>query len=173
MKHLFKKRTFLIFGVSLFLLGCSNNEKSDYVTQKASLEQEQQSVQTRNVEELEKAEAISFGDTDFLQTKQPMSARIIDPIDDETGLVGDNAYNRKVYMYAVERLKKNAYIRDNQVYVLVKSGAEINMSEDLFDYLTNVLVKDWNTALKEGRYKVITEEKGGFYMVPLEQQKKK
>lgn len=173
MKNLLNKKTFLIFGASLFLFGCSNNEKSDDVNQKVSLEQKQQNIQTRNAEALDEAEAISFTDTDFLKTKQPMSSRVIDPIDDETGLVGDNAYNRKVYMYAVERLKKNAYIKDNQVYVSVKTGAEINMAEDLFDYLTNVLVKEWNIALKEGRYKVITEEKGGFYMMPVQQQKKK
>lgn len=172
MKNLFKKNTILIFGVSLFLFACSNSEKSEDIDNEISLTQAQQNIQTRNIQALNEAETISFNETDFLKTKQPMSARAIDQIDDETGLVGDNSYNRKVYMYAVERLKKNSYIQDNQVYTSVKSGAEINMAEDLFDYLINVLVKDWNTALKEGRYKVVIEEKGEFYMVPIQQQKK-
>lgn len=101
-----------------------------------------------------------------------MNDRAIDLIDDETGLVGDNAYNRKVYVSAVERLKKNSYINDNQVYTSVKSGAEINMAEDLFDYLIKVLFKDWNTALSEGRYKVVIKEKGDFYIEPIQPQKK-
>ena len=55
MKNLLNKRTFLIFGASLFLFGCSNNEKSDDVNQKVSLEQKQQNIQTRNTEALDEA----------------------------------------------------------------------------------------------------------------------
>lgn len=171
MRFFLGKKAFLIFGAILFLFGCSNNEKSENIDSELSLEQEQQNIQIKNIKALEEADAIVFNDTDFLKTKQPMNARIIEPFDYETGLVGDNAYNRKVYMYAVERLKKNSYIKDNQVYVSVKSGAEINMAEDLFDYLVNVLVKDWNTALSEGRYKIATEKNGDFYMMPIEQKK--
>ncbi len=152
-------------GAILFLFGCSNNEKSENVNNDVLLEQEQQNIQIKNSKAWQEADAIVFNDNDFLKTKQPMSARIIEPFDYETGLVGGNAYNRKVYMYAVERLKKNSYIKDNQVYVSVKSGAEINMAEDLFEYLVNVLVKDWNTALSEERYKIATEENGDFYMI--------
>lgn len=72
-------------------------------------------------------------------------------------------------MYAVERLKKNSYIKDNQVYVFVKSGAEINMAEDLFEYLVSILVKDWNTALSEERYKIVTKGNGDFYIMPIKQ----
>ncbi len=41
------------------------------------------------------------------------------------------------------------------------------MAEDLFEYLLNVLVKDWNTALSEERYKIATKENGDFYIMPI------
>ena len=167
MEHFFKANVILVFSLSLFLLACSESEKPEDINNEISLIQEKQSIRTRNVQAFNEAETVAFDDTVFLKTKQPMSAKAIDIIDYETGLVGDNAYNRKVYMYAVERLKKNSYIKNNQVYTSVKSGAEINMSEDLFDYLINVLFKDWNTALKEGRYEVVIEENGFFYMAPM------
>lgn len=167
MRHLLKRKSFLIFVLSLFLLACSNTEKSSDISPKTSLEQEQQKIQTKNEQAWEKAAAISFTDADFLKTKQPMSAEIIEPFDYQTGLVGDNAYNQKVYVYAIERLKKKSYIKDNQIHISVKSGAEINIAEDLFDYIVHVLFKEWNTALKEGRYKVVMEEKGRFYVEPI------
>lgn len=115
----------MFLGAILFLSVYSNNEKSENVNNEVLLEQEQQNIQIKNSKAFEEADAIVFSVPISLKTKQPMNARIIEPFDYETELVGDNAYNRKAYMYAVERLKKNSYIKDNQVYVSVKSGAEI------------------------------------------------
>ena len=51
-----------------------------------------------------------------------MSDNAIAPFDYKTGLVGDKAYNIKVYITALERVKRNLYVDNNQLVIKSKSG---------------------------------------------------
>lgn len=76
------------------------------------------------------ANKLIFYDSDFLQTKEPMSDNAIAPFDYKTGLVGNKAYNIKVYTTALERVKRDLSVKDNQLIIKAKSGKELNMAED-------------------------------------------
>lgn len=76
------------------------------------------------------ANKLIFYDNDFLQTKEPMSDNAIAPFDYKTGLVGNKAYNIKVYTTALERVKRDLSVKDNQLIIKAKSGKELNMAED-------------------------------------------
>ena len=76
-----------------------------------------------------------------------------------------------VYLAALDRIKKHSYVKDNQVYTTIKSGAEINMAEDLYDYIVNFLYEEWNTALQEGRFEIQYDEKGLIWAVPVQKKK--
>lgn len=76
------------------------------------------------------ANKLIFYDNDFLQTKEPMSDNAIVPFDYKTGLVGNKAYNIKVYTTALERVKRDLSVKDNQLIIKAKSGKELNMAED-------------------------------------------
>lgn len=114
----------------------------------------------------------SITETTFLKTRQPMSDDAIAPYDYQTGLVGDRAYNQIVYVKAVERAKRRLSFDGEQVMLNVKSGAEINISEDLYKYICN-LFNDWNTWLKSGKYKIEKTEEGGYEIMPIPRDKGK
>lgn len=103
----------------------------------------------------------SITDTTFLKTKRPMSDDAIGPYNYHTGLVEDRAYNQTVYLMAIDRAKKHFSVKKNRLVLNIKSGAEINIAEDLFQYITK-LFKDWNKGIKEGKYKIIKIETGGY-----------
>ena len=89
------------------------------------------------------ANKLIFYDNDFLQTKEPMSDNAIAPFDYKTGLVGNKAYNIKVYTTALERVKRDISVKDNQLIIKAKSGKELNMAEDFIIYIaTSVIVPD-------------------------------
>ena len=58
------------------------------------------------------------------------------------------AYNGVIYYKALERVRKHSYVKDDQIYTTLKSGAEVNMAEDLFDSITNFLYGQWNEMVK-------------------------
>jgi len=58
------------------------------------------------------------------------------------------AYNSVIYYKALERVRKHSYVKDDQIYTTLKSGAEVNMAEDLFDSITNFLYGQWNEMVK-------------------------
>lgn len=114
----------------------------------------------------------SITDSTFLRTRQPMSDDAIAPYNYQTGLIGDRAYNQIVYVKAVNRAKKRLSFDGKQVLLNVKSGAEINISEDLYKYICN-LFNEWNTWLKSGKYKIEKTEEGFYEIMPIPRDKRK
>lgn len=100
------------------------------------------------------ANKLIFYDNDFLQTKEPMSDNAIAPFDYKTGLVGNKAYNIKVYTTALERVKRYLSVKDNQLIIKAKSGKELNMAEDLFSYISELMCT-WNKLIKEGEFDIV------------------
>lgn len=67
----------------------------------------------------------SITDSTFLKTKRPMSDDAIGPYNYQTGFLEDRAYNRTVYVIAIDRAKKHLSVKNNQLVLNLKSGAEI------------------------------------------------
>ena len=118
----------LVVGLSFFLYQCDNNNEV-LENQTDKMKDELVAVTTsdfaivaENRQAREDAEKLVFSASDFLQTKEPMSDNAIAPFDYKTGLVGDKAYNIKVYITALERVKRNLYVDNNQL--VIKSHLE-------------------------------------------------
>ena len=60
-----------------------------------------------------------------------MSDKAIDPFNP------NYAFNQVVYLKALERTKKSLVVRDNLLFLNIKSGKDILISEDLFQYILN------------------------------------
>lgn len=112
----------------------------------------------------------SITDSTFLKTKRPMSDDAIGPYNYHTGLMEDRAYNQTVYVIAIDRAKKFLSVENNQLVLNLKSGAEINIAEDLFQYIVG-LFNDWNKWVKEGRCKIVKNEEG-YYDIETIRQKR-
>lgn len=104
------------------------------------------------LEEANKYKA-SITDTTFLRTKEPMSDKAIDPFNPNC------AFNQVVYLKALERAKKLLIVRDNQLFFDIKSGKDVLMSDDLFQYIVHVF-ENWNKGIKEKQYKIIKTNDG-------------
>lgn len=113
----------------------------------------------------------SITDSTFLRTKRPMSDDAIGPYNYQTGFLEDRAYNRTVYVIAIDRAKKHLSVKNNQLILNLKSGAEINIAEDMYQYITRLFV-DWNKWVKEGKFKIIKTEEGYYDIEPTPQKKK-
>ena len=113
----------------------------------------------------------SITDSTFLKTKRPMSDDAIGPYNYQTGFLEDRAYNRTVYVIAIDRAKKHLSVKNNQLVLNLKSGAEINIAEDMYQYITRLFV-DWNKWVKEGKFKIIKTEEGYYDIEPTPQKKK-
>ncbi len=130
----------------LFLCGCSrveerrDSQESDHICVD---EEENREIRLEHAKAWEEAGKFTFSDTDFLQTKQPMSDDAIAPYDYHTERVGDKAYNQVVYVKALERVKKHLVVEENKLVVPLCSGAPVYMAEDLFSYIVGV-IDDWN-----------------------------
>ena len=94
----------------------------------------------------------------------------IGPYSYHTGLNEDRAYNQTVYLIAVDRAKKFLSVENDQLVLNLKSGAEINIAEDLFQYITG-LFDDWNKWVKEGKSKIIKTEEGYYDIEPTTQKR--
>lgn len=161
----------LVVCLSFMLYQCDNN--SDPLANQTNKEMSEEvvvttgdfSVITENKQAREEAEKLVFSSSDFLKTKQVMSDDAIAPFDYKTGLVGDKAYNIKVYVTALERVKKNLSVIDNQLIINAKSGSELNMSEDLFSYISQLMCT-WNSLIKEGRFSILKVGEGYYDIEP-------
>lgn len=76
-----------------------------------------------------------------------MSDKAIDPFNP------NYAFNQVVYLKALERAKKSLVVRDNLLFLNIKSGKDILISEDLFQYIINV-IENWNKGIKENNTKL-------------------
>lgn len=181
LQHLPKTSWVLSILMLLFVIAsCNNSDSSKTSIDDAKLQHEENvealrsqiDINKKNTEAWDYAnERVNqFSDDTFLKTTQPMSLEIMDP-DPKTGLVGESAYNTLVYTMAVERVKKRSLIKDNQVYTSLKSGQEVNISEDIFDFIINFLYKNWNEGLKEGKLTVIFDG-DEFHILPAVAEKK-
>ena len=100
-------------------------------------------------------------DSDFLQTTEPMSQKLLDGDHPAIMLKEKRAYNGVIYYKALERVRKHSYVKDNQIYTTLKSGAEVNIAEDLFDFITNFLYGKWNEMVKtDDIFEFINDEQG-------------
>lgn len=107
-------------------------------------------------------------DSTFLRTRGIMSDLAIDPLV-PGGWNMNYAYNQVVYLKALERVKRHLSVKDNQFVSPLKSGKEINISEDLHQYICRLL-EDWNRWIADGRFKIITDENGAYDITPNRQQ---
>lgn len=151
---------FLLVCLSFFLYQCDNT--NDMIEQQSNLENRDLTtvptspfaIALENQQSREKAEKLILTENDFLKTKQIMSDDAIAPYDYKTGLVGDKAYNIKVYLSALQRVKKNLSVINNLLVINVKVGKELNISEDLFEYISNV-ISLWNNWIQGGRFSIV------------------
>lgn len=148
---------FLLITVCLCQCRTSNQGEISYIGSKNDKKNER--IEKKNRKEREKINKLCFTDADFLKTKQRMSDEAIAPFDYKTGLIGDRAYNQKVYITALGRIKKRLSVRDNQFVLNINSGKEVNMSEDLYEYIIGV-IQQWNEWIKKGSFKIISTENG-------------
>lgn len=109
----------------------------------------------------------SVTDTTFLQTRGRMSDQAIDALT-PNGWNNDYAFNQVVYLKALERARKHLSLKDNQLVCHLKSGKEIRIAEDLYEYIL-ALFKDWNKWVKEGRCRIVKDGDGGYEVVPVRQ----
>lgn len=159
---------FIVF-LSFFFFQC--NEKKQSGNNSGLEEQEVNNIDIENKKVREEARKLQFSDTDFLKTKQPMSDDAIAPYDYQTGLVGDKAYNQIVYIKGVERAQRHLTVQNNQLVLNFQSGAEINIAEDLFEYIVD-LFNDWNKWVEEGRFEIVKNDKGYYDLSPVKQEGK-
>ena len=153
MKQLAKS---IIFILSLLIMVVScDNSAIETPADTASFLEEPGTPQWDDVIEKEKQATIearqllqTIKDSDFLQTTEPMSERLLDLDDPAIMLKEKRAYNGAIYYKALERVRKHSYVKDNQIYTALKSGAEVNIAEDLFDFITNFLYVKWNEIVK-------------------------
>ena len=102
-----------------------------------------------------------FTDEDFLKTREKMSDLAINPVEDENGTFEDKNFNIAVYTAALKRMEHYTCVRDGQIHWSSRSGSEINMADDLYDYII-ALYKEQNRLIKEGRYKIVKHEDGTY-----------
>ena len=149
----------LIISLPFFLYQCdNNNEVLENQTDKmkdelVAVTTNDFTIVTENRQAREEADKLVFSASDFLQTKEPMSDNAIAPFDYKTGLVGDKAYNIKVYITALERVQKNLSVVDGRLTINVNSGFELNMAEDLICTL-QTLYQNGMDGLKMGFLKL-------------------
>lgn len=160
----------LVTGLSFFLYQCDNssdiiNDQSEKLQEGVVSVSDDDSVITENRQARAEANKLIFYDNDFLQTKEPMSDNAIAPYDYKTGLVGNKAYNIRVYTTALERVKRNLSVKDNQLIIKAKSGKELNMAEDLFAYISDLMCT-WNKLVKEGKFDIVNVEDGYYDIEP-------
>lgn len=106
----------------------------------------------------------SITDSTFLKTKGTMSDKAIDPLIPE-GWNNDYAYNQVVYLKAMERVKRHLSVKENQFICSLKSGKEINISEDIYQYICRIL-ENWNLLIAEGKCEITKDENGFYDIVP-------
>lgn len=163
----FTKSIIFIFDLLIMVVSC-NNSATKTQTDTASFLEIPGTPQWDEVVEKSKQATIearkllqTIEDSDFLQTTEPMSEKLLEMDHPAIMLKEKRAYNGVIYYKALERVRKHSYVKDNQTYTTLKFGAEVNMSEDLFDFITNFLYGKWNEMVKkEDLFEFIYDEQG-------------
>lgn len=138
------------------------------VTTREENEQENIMIEFENRKAWEEAYKIrtSITDSDFLITKRPMSDDAIAPINYHTGFVEDRAYNQVIYVLALERAKKHLTLQNDKLVLKIKSGSEINIAEDLFQFIVMV-VDSWDEFIKDGLLRIVKTNDGSYDVEPV------
>lgn len=173
MKHIIKS-TIFILSLLFITMGC-NTSVNDTPTDSEQMPSQISELETKSKQARSDARTLlkTLTDSDFLQTTEPMTERILSIGDPETELRENRAYNGVIYYKALERVKKNSGVKDNQVYATIKSGAEVNIAEDLFIYITDTLYATWNKLLKEDIVEIIYDDDGLISIAPIKKNKTK
>lgn len=108
----------------------------------------------------------SITDTTFLRTRGIMSYAAIDMYTGE-GLNKNYAFNRIVYLKALDRARKFLTVADDRLKFNVKSGKEIHISEDLYLFISD-LFNEWNKWLESGSHEILKDEQGLYTVLPKE-----
>lgn len=161
----------VIVALSILFYQCDNNKKVNTVKNE-DLENsyfDYDEKERKLISDKAWEEAHNYGktitDTTFLQTRGVMSQSAIDALT-EKGWNNDYAFNQVVYMAALERAKKHLSVKDNQFVFNLNSGAEINITEDLYQFIANLFM-DWNTWIKDGIIKIVKTEEGYYDIEPV------
>lgn len=105
-------------------------------------------------------------DTTFLQTKGTMSYAAIDMMNGY-GLNPFHAYNQVVYLTALDRFRSRLTERNGRLVMPDCQAEELYMSDDLLQFIKS-LFKDWNLWIKEGRCRLVKDERGFYTVEPVE-----
>lgn len=161
----------------LFLVGCngkSNKENHADVTDTvfdaiSPVDNETDSLTKLEGENLWKEAnryKASITDITFLRTRGIMSYAAIDMYTGE-GLNKNYAFNRIVYLKALDRARKFLTVADDRLKFNVKSGKEIHISEDLYLFISD-LFNEWNKWLESGSHEILKDEQGLYTVLPKE-----
>lgn len=151
-------------GLLFIVVGCNNSASKPLTTEEQSTLQSEE-IQKKNDQAWQDARELlnTITDSEFLQTTEPMTNRVLQMADPATELKENRPHNGVIYYKALERVKKHTYEKDNQVYTTLKSGAEVNIAEDLFTFITDTLYGIyWNQALKDGKVIVTYDTDDGL-----------
>lgn len=69
-----------------------------------------------------------------------------------------------IYMQALRRIHRHAYVKDNQLYYEFRTAEEARVSQNLFDYIYE-FKEEMNTDAKEKGLKFIFDEESGHYIL--------
>ena len=83
------------------------------------------------------------------------------------GLNKNYAFNRIVYLKALDRARKFLTVADDRLKFNVKSGKEIHISEDLYLFISD-LFNEWNKWLESGSHEILKDEQGLYTVLPKE-----
>lgn len=163
----FAKSIIFILSLLIMVVSC-NNSATETPSDTVSLLEKPGTPQWDEVVEKSKQATIearkllqTMKDSDFLQTTEPMSERVLEMDHPAIMLKEKRAYNGVIYYKALERVRKHSYVKENQIYTTLKSGAEVNIAEDLFDFITDSLYGKWNEMVKtDDIFEFVYDEQG-------------
>lgn len=81
-------------------------------------------------------------------------------------LYGIMPYDDQTLAKAAERMEKHLSIENNRFKWDIKSGKDVRVSENIFQYLTRIW-KDNNKKLQTGAYEIWQHENGRYLVRPL------
>ena len=75
------------------------------------------------------------------------------------------AFNRIVYLKALDRCRKFLTVKNDRLKFNIKSGKDIHISEELYLFISD-LFNEWNKWLESGSHKVLKDEQGLYTVLP-------
>lgn len=102
---------------------------------------------------------ISYQDSVYLIIKGNMS---------NMDSVGVNIWNNlSIYNRAYNRFIHHLYVKDNKLVWNIKKGADIKISENIYQYLNYCFTYDNEVNLPSGEYEIRIDEKDNcYYVIP-------